>query len=107
MKFLKDLFTRDKEILVKTIIEPGVIFKDNHGKVYFHLYESNKGKRRVVIDSSFTDIRHQGSFNESAKRFDTYQEKIVRWLAGRRDPEIPSYSEIGQEDVINQLKGHI
>jgi hypothetical protein len=36
-----------------------------------------------------------------------YHEKIRRWQDGRLDPEIPSYNDIHEEDLVNVLRGKI
>lgn len=109
-KFL-EFFRSDHETLVKTITLDNIELtsdskKIQEGKIYFHLYESFKGKRRAVIKTTFVN-RDEENLKQLAMKLDLYQTKIIRWLAGRRDPEIPSYSEIGEEDTANQLKGHI
>ena len=92
-----------KWALVKT-------FKHVHPKgnytYHIHCFESNKGKRRAEYKCGGEDYdidREEGHL----KTTDLYQEKIYRWLAGRRDPDIPKYSEIDEEDTANFLKGKV
>ena len=93
----------EKWALVKTL-------KQNHTKYnyvyHIHLFESNKGKRKAEYrcNGDFYDIDRDDSWLRGT---DLYQEKIYRWLSGRRDPDIPTYNEINQDDTVNYLKGKI
>ena len=75
---------------------------------WFKLYESNKGNRRIEFASdNISTNRDQRILIETAGIFDLYQEKLLRWESGRYDPDIPTYNQIGEEDVVNALKGKI
>ena len=98
--------TRKKWAHVKTLTIDNVKYSSKVGKIYIHLYESNKGDRRIECSSSFTDL-FQGSIDEFVISQEIYQERLVRWKAGRYDPEIPRFSEIGEDDTVNALKGTV
>lgn len=74
--------------------------------VYVQLYESSKGARKYTLSVSERDIDPK-KLSEYFLTTDTYNKRICRWLAGRVDPDIPTYDKIGEEDVANMLKGKI
>ena len=95
---------RQKWALVKT-------FKIDRGaydaKVYYiHCYESNAGNRKIecFLDGNPYDYKLKNRWLPTTELFQT---KIYRWLNGRRDPDIPTYNSISEEDTINFLKGKI
>ena len=69
---------------------------------YIHCFESLKGKRTVELGST-SDMMYD-SLRETLVNSPTYQTRIVRWLSGRRDTEIPIYSEINEVDTVNALR---
>lgn len=73
------------------------------GWIYIHLYESKTGNRRFEVGST-----HKELSNWSARRHviktELYHERVVRWLGGRHDTEIPSYQERAVDDTANALK---
>jgi hypothetical protein len=75
------------------------------GVVYYHLFESRKGKHKCEIVSSNADWN--AKLQNSAKGFTTYQNTIYRWLNGRYDPVIPRYSEIPEDETAAALRGAI
>jgi hypothetical protein len=90
--------------LVKTITESVVQtggYTQKDGKVYYHLFESSKGRRKVEYQSTLKS----SDLEADAKRIDTYQEKIYPWLNGRVDPDIPRYSQIPEEETAVMLRG--
>ena len=93
----------EKFALVKIIDEP-IDVADKHGKFYFKLYESDLGTRKVQLASTITNIR---DYEYVANQFEIYHTKVLRWQSGRHDPDIPRYSEVGEEDMVNALKGKI
>lgn len=105
-------FRKERWALVKTITGGKVIWAEGQphekkdGKVYVHLYESNKGNRKIESACSFPEVS-QEKIDAYVESTDTYQTKLVRWLAGRYDPEIPKYSEISEEDTANALRGKV
>jgi hypothetical protein len=74
------------------------------GFLYYHLFESDRGNRKVTFSCTISDIPEK-RLESRAKEFPLYQTKIYRWLMGRRDPEIPSYKDTEIEDTFNALKG--
>ena len=89
-----------------TVWAQGLPHEKKGGIVYIHFYESNKGNRKIEATCSFSEVT-QEKIDEYVKSSKTYQTRFVRWLAGRYDPEIPNYSEIGEEDTANALRGKV
>lgn len=90
---------------VKTL-KIGAKFGGDEGWVFIQLFESNKGERKVDYASSFPRASHY-EVERYAESSDLYQTRLVRWLSGRIDPEIPKFSDIADEDLSNTLKGSI
>jgi len=105
-------FKKEKWVLVKTIVGGGLTWAagtshaKKDGKVYLHLFESDKGNRKMEAACTFPEPT-QEQIDAYVKTTETYQTKIHRWLNGRYDPEIPKYSEIGEEDTANALRGKV
>lgn len=74
------------------------------GLIYFHLYESPTGNRKVDITTTHTLLTEKEAKDLGLKSR-LYNERIVRWLGGRHDVEIPRYSECSVDDLANALKG--
>lgn len=92
---------------VKTLTIDGVMYDSKKGgKVFVHLYESDKGNRKIKSASSFADAS-QNQIDKFVHSNELYQLRLERWLAGRRDPEIPRYSQVGEEDTANALRGSV
>jgi len=105
-------FKKEKWTHLKTSKYDGITFAHGlpHEKtgivVYIHFYESNKGSRKIESKCSAFEVP-QTAIDEYVMSSVTYQTRFVRWLAGRYDPEIPRYSQIGEEDTANALRGKI
>jgi hypothetical protein len=103
---------REKWVIVRTMTGTGITFaagqphEKKDGKIYVHLYESNKGRRKIESVYSFSGVP-QHKIDEYVKGTETYNKQLLRWLSGRYDPEIPRYSDIGEEDTANALRGKI
>lgn len=95
----------EKFFLVKTEIYD---LKRGHekGNIFLHFYESSSGKRKFDMATTFQDQDEKDvwKFVKSTK---TYNNRILRWLSGRYDPEIPRYRDISEEDTANALRGKI
>ena len=76
------------------------------GRIYFHLFESDRNSRRIEIASTFLDFQWH-ILQDHARKCHLYQEKIYRWEMGRVDPDIPRYDQIPEEETVNILKGKI
>jgi hypothetical protein len=74
--------------------------------VFVHFYESNKGNRKIDLGCSLSDAEDQ-MLERYIKTTQLYQVRLVRWLSGRLDPEIPTYNQIGEEDTANLLRGKV
>ena len=94
------LFKKQTWALVKSFT-----LKSQYRYYHIHCFESNKGNRKVeyVCDGEQFTPEPKGFIYKS----DLYQMQIYRWLSGRRDPEIPTYDQIGEEDTANFLKGKV
>jgi len=100
-------FKREKWALVKTVTSTDISWHDEKdGKVFVHLFESDKGNRKIEATCSFVGVP-QSKIDDYVRSRDRYQTHIYRWLNGRYDPEIPRYSEIGEEDTANALRGKV
>lgn len=103
-----DFLKRQKWELVKTfkLVKPPTHM---HSSYTYHIrcYESSKGNRRVeyVVDGEKYNP-HKGN-KTWILTTDLYQMQVYRWLSGRRDPEIPIYEKISEEDTVNFLRGKI
>ena len=74
------------------------------GFIYAHLYESATGKRKVEFASTFKKMTDKEA-KEVGVKTEVYHERIVRWVGGRHDIEIPRYTERAEDDTVNALKG--
>jgi hypothetical protein len=79
-------------------------FEYINGYIYIHLYESEIGKRKFVVGSTHQKLKDRNARKEALKS-DFYHERVVRWLGGRHDMEIPKYTERAEDDTVNALKG--
>lgn len=104
-----DLFKKEHWAYVKKIDHPVTITGvagSRDETLYIHLYESSRGRRKYELSlscSGFTDDKLEKFFPTTP----IYNNQIRRWLAGRHDPEIPVYSQLGEEDTANALRGKI
>lgn len=73
--------------------------------IYIHLYESKTGKRKFELGMAGTSNLNDKDARAYVKKTELYQERIVRWLNGRHDTEIPTYAEMPLDDTANALKG--
>jgi len=98
-------FWKDDWRLVKSL-SIDIKFEKIPGQIYFHLFESNKGKRRMDVQCTLS-LPSYIKLEKEAMNSQLYQSTIYRWLNGRYDPEIPRYSDIPEEETVNALKGKI
>jgi hypothetical protein len=100
-------FKKEKWALVKTTTFTRISWGEKKdGVIYIHFFESEKGNRKIESACSFVDAT-QEKIDDFIKGSGLYQTKIFRWLNGRYDPEIPRYSEIGEEDTVSALRGKV
>lgn len=104
----KKLFEKENFVLVKTfrfeVVNSEISTEE--GTLHVHCLESNKGNRKVDMKCSISNLKST-AFTRWANSNDFYQKTIYRWLSGRKDPEIPTFSQIGEEDTANFLRGKI
>lgn len=107
MSWLTDLFTnKPKEDwrLVKTITMKCRVGEEHpNEKVYYHLFESDRGNRRVEIKGTANAVASSNweIFKESN---DTYQETIYPWVNGRMNTDIPTYGDVPKQEMLDYLK---
>jgi len=101
----KNLFKKDDWRLVKTLTDDFIMIKDESkkGKMYYRLYESNKGKRKMEYQSNLKI----GNIHDLAFRLDAYLDTIYPWLEGGYNPDIPKYDEIPEMNTAAALKGKL
>ena len=110
MLFFRKLFNRQSWKLVKILKDPdGIVYRPPEkepveGDIFYNLFESNKGNRRVKIGCTIVKLNKYG-MEQFAESTTMYHTQIYRWLAGRNDPEIPSYNEIDEEETADYLRG--
>lgn len=111
----KDMFKKEQWGLVKTFqvdvrltTTSNRVHKepDESGVIYMHLYESNKGKRKIENNTTLKADNNK-MVDDYVKRTDVYNTQIYRWLNGRRDPAIPTYNQIPEEETAEALRGAI
>lgn len=79
-------------------------FDYTDGYIYIHLYESDRGKRKFEISTTHQTLAISAA-RKKILETELYHERIVRWLAGRHDAEIPKFSECDADDTFNVLRG--
>lgn len=100
-------FRKEKWALVKSVTSNKITWgKEKDGIVSVHLFESDKGNRKIECICSFPDVP-QDTIDNYVKSTEYYHKTLYRWLAGRYNPEIPRYSQIGEEDTANALRGKV
>lgn len=77
-----------------------VVGKPLDGKVFFYMFESDKGNRKVEFGSTFSDFDPSG---EKYKVLSEWADYIYPWLSGRHLKNTPSYSEAQSFDVATKL----
>jgi hypothetical protein len=100
-----DFLKREKWALVKTFKIDRPVSPSGKHVYHIHCYESNKANRKAeyVCDGEPYRISDKVWLPTT----DFYQMQMVRWLNGRRDPEIPMYEQIPEEDTAIFLKGKV
>ena len=98
---------RPKEVWrhVDTIEEPVQSGSDS-GILFYYLFESNRGNRKIDFDLKFFKPG-RADIEKSARNTEIYQEKIYQWEHGQYDPDIPGYSDVLPEEAVNVLRGKI
>jgi RecA-family ATPase len=100
-------FEKEKWKLVK-IISENFKLNTHDGEIditfYYNLLQSNKDNRQVEFSSTY---KKKVDLAYIANQRTIYHEKIRRWELGRKDPDIPQYDEIDEEDTANYLKGKV
>jgi hypothetical protein len=100
------------------------------GKVYLHMFESDKGNRYITMLSpdvvstvaktritakNYVDVLEHLSQIKTIRNRDSvsicqfvlthedWNEKVYPWLCGRMNPKIPTYGEVPKKEFIQQL----
>ena len=94
--------------LVSTL-EATYVWRDKDGDkdtVYYYLKENGLGERKC--DHVGTGKISQGGWGEHKCLTHKFYLKVIRpWLAGRYDPDIPSYETIKTKEFKDKLTGRI
>ena len=95
---------KDREKLVHTMKLPIVrsISKEK-GFLVVHFYETQSGGKRLSLSSINFTIQEKTA-RELLETFEEYHDIIVPWMAGRYTPDIPTYEDIDQIDLMEKLK---
>lgn len=104
INWFKNLIHKPRWALVKTYKVDRTNYP--YATYHVHLFESDRGIRRAeyLMDGDKYDIDRKNSW---LRQQDVYQLTIYRWLQGRYDPAIARYSDVGEEDLVNALKGKV
>lgn len=70
-------------------------------ELYYYLSENGLGERKCETNASDT----KGAYK--IKKHPQYLEKIVPWIMGRYDPDIPSYESIKAKEFKDALAGKV
>ena len=70
--------------------------------IWFYLLENRFGERKVKIECSKESLEM-----DDIKKYSFYRSRIIPWLLGRTDAEVPSFRTAtdGKADFIKALKG--
>src|SRR5690348_17570219 len=88
---------KDNFLLVKNITIDKVHSGAQEGTLYFYLYESKSGKRKIEYK-----ITIQASDNFAGIAY--YSETIYPWLQGKDFKDIPSYWDVVKERRADDIK---
>ena len=112
IEWIKSFFPEKEDWRLVHVIENGVnrsnrlLREKEEGILFYRLFESNKGNRKVEFGITFSDLNEdKDELAKHAKSMDTYQRTVVRWLAGRNDPKIQRYSQVPEEEMMDKLRG--
>jgi len=104
MNWFKRMFTKPKWAMVKQF-HTSVQYESASVTVVYGLYESDRADRRIEV---MTSRKLYNVYDGWEYNTDVYLTSIYHWHKGnRKDPNIPTYSQLAEEDVANALKGEI
>lgn len=104
--WLKSKLVREDWRLVHTITTSADVGTSTY-KFYFHLYESNKGNRKCVPLCTVPADQMRTGIDYLINQMSVFLGQIHRWVSGRYDPNIPTYNQVPEEDLVNALRGKI
>jgi len=73
----------------------------NPSELYYYLSENGIGERKCETKAS----DNKGGYR--IKSHPVYLDRIVPWLKGRYDPDIPNYESIKAKEMKDKLAGRI
>lgn len=77
-------------------------FTLSRGNLYFQLYESQSGVRKVEYGCTLANVDEE-ELGDVAKTIEYYHEVVVPWLGGRCVRDIPTWKSAEIVDVISKL----
>ncbi len=104
-RWIRALLDKNKWHYVKTF-ELSILYNSKPCTLYYHLYETKAGDRKITFAVNVCLPKGIG-LNRYAISRDLYQSKLVRWLNGRYDPDIPGCDQLEEDDLANKLRGKI
>jgi hypothetical protein len=104
----KDEIEDDQDWRLMTTLECGVSLSNrgivsDHGKLYYHLLESDKGQRKIELGCTL--VLNDNEIFLASRRMPLYHETVYPWLKGRYSPDIPRYADVPYDDTVKALKG--
>ena len=73
--------------------------------VYYYLKENGLGQRRCAFKGTGALADRPGWGRTRMESHPYYLNKIVPWLEGCFDPEIPTYESIKRKEFLDELNG--
>ena len=102
IKWIKNKFTKEKYKLVKTITRKvNVHTPKSSGTFYFHLFESNRGNRKVELGTDLQGV--VGPLQGLANQIPEYHNIVYPWVNGINDNDIPTYETASDTIVEKEL----
>ena len=96
-KLVGTVTDRMEQTIVRSYREP----LKTEGEGYYHLFESNKGRRRCEFADTFDGSN--ANVEKTLKTFKEYNTKIYPWLQGRYIEGIASYTDVDSLDISKKL----
>lgn len=111
MNWFTNLFRDRADWRMCKLLQAEFVFSGPDGErehtISYYLYENQYGERKFDLTDTKRGDRDVKDLakNDIAYRLTIYMDTIKPWLAGRHDPEIPSYEQVPVNDFARALKG--